>query len=231
VTAQAILETIRSRGYWRVRLHPAQFSPAAFPRLKELEEAVRSSVVQVRGWDYPHWPRPDPVRAGETIEASTDWEDHKEYWKAFLSGQFIHFFGMREDWFRDNSGIRRIDIAPLTALSFDSAVYSFSEIFLFAGRWAARIPGATQMALELTLHGLKGRRLHTFDFDRIPFDDRHKAAIEEWHSTLKYDTARLIAEPLDLAVEQVSRLFEQFHWDPAPETIRSVQRTLRQQST
>lgn len=221
------MEQIKSRGYWRVALRPNVFVPDAIPRLGILEETVQTCVVQVRGWDYPHWPKAGVARLADAIEGITNWEDHKEHWKAFKSGQFVHFFAMREDWFRENSGWRRIDVTPGAVLAFDSTVSSFTEIFLFAGRWAARLPHATAFNVEIGLHGLKGRQLYSFDMNRVPFSGLYQADVPVSSVALVVPTTELIATPRDIAREQVSHLFEQFHWDVNPDVLRSIQDKLR----
>lgn len=227
MSTPALLQTIKSRGYWKVIVRPDVFLADALPKLQLVEETIRACTVQVRGWDYPHWPRDGAPRVGEAIEGVTDWEDHKEYWKAFKSGQFIHFFAMREDWLRENSSFRRIDIAPNAVLSYDSTVFSFTEIFLFAARWASRLPHSSNFTVELLLNGLANRQLSTFDASRVPFDEWHKAHIPYWSASHSFTASELISSPKELAVNQVIQLLEQFSFDATPETIRAVQDALR----
>lgn len=218
------LQRIRERGYWRVIIRPTTYRRDLLPNLRELEAAVRASVVQVRGWDYPHWPRDLPARLNDGIEASTDWQDRKEYWKAFRSGQFLHYFAMREDWLRENEGVRRIDLAPRSVLAYDSTIYTVTEIFLFAARWAARAGLGSQARIEISLLELAGRHLYTFDANRVPFDDYRRADAGRFDHAQVYSSDDLLANPPELAIPVLRRLFELLHWDAPEESLRDFQR-------
>src|ERR1043166_6582061 len=97
--AKEVEKKIRSRGYWRVVIRPSSFI-AERARLRDLEQIARDTVVQLRGWDYPHFPRDGVTRGNDFIEALTDsgWIQHIELWRLYQSGQFVHLFAMREDW-------------------------------------------------------------------------------------------------------------------------------------
>lgn len=221
-----VLTTIRQRGYWRVLIRPTAFKSDLVPTLRELEENVRGSVVQIRGWDYPHWSGDPPVRIDDSIEGSVDWEDHKEYWRAYQSGQFVHYFAMREDWLRENQPIRQMGIHPKTVLGYEMAIYSFTEIFLFAGRWTARLGLGPEVLVEIALLELAGRTLYTFNPNRVPFGPYRQAATASFHHSQKYQPSELIGDAPEHALTPLRRLFEQFRWDTTEENLREVQQKL-----
>src|SRR3989442_1688113 len=97
--AKELDQTVRSRGFWRVVIRPSRFVAERAP-LRDLETIVRDSIVQLRGWDYPHFPREGVTRGDDFILALTEagWLAHLEVWRLYQSGQFIHLFAMREDW-------------------------------------------------------------------------------------------------------------------------------------
>src|ERR1044072_2223475 len=80
--AKEVEKKIRSRGYWRVFIRPSSFI-AERARLRDLEQIARDTVVQLRGWDYPHFPRDGFRRENDFIEALTDsgWIQHIELWR------------------------------------------------------------------------------------------------------------------------------------------------------
>jgi hypothetical protein len=222
----AALPKIRERGYWHVLVRPTAFKRDLVPSLRELELAVESSIVQIRGWDYPHWPKQGVRRIEESIEGSVDWEDHKEYWRAYESGQFVHFFAMREDWLGENSSLRRVPVEPRRVLGYETTIHTFSEIFLFAARWTSKLGLGPEVLIRVSIYELAGRRLHTFDFGRVPFEPARSAAVGSFTYEKLYAPSELIANPAELAVVPLRQLFEQFHWDVADENVKEVQRKL-----
>ena len=49
-----LLEKIRSRGYWRVVIHPASFVEKQVANISDLYPLLQKIAVELRGWDYPH---------------------------------------------------------------------------------------------------------------------------------------------------------------------------------
>lgn len=219
-------QRIKSRGYWRVVIRPTRFEDHRVSSLAELEESARSCVVQIRGWDYPHWPRDGTQRMGEFIEGLVDWEDHKELWRLYRTAQFVHLFAMREDWWKDNQSFRQIDVEPGTALSYESTVYSFTEIYLFAGRLATRFKLGPQVKIDISIEGIGERQLQTFDFGRVPFNEERRSRVDRFVFEADYDPEVLVAEGRKLALSPLQRLFELFSWDTTPETLEPIQAKL-----
>src|SRR6266571_4616409 len=131
---------IRSRGYWRVNVRPTVFIPERVA-LRELEAITRDSIVQLRGWDYPHFPREGVTRGNDFIEGATEaaFISHLEVWRLYQSGQFIHLFSMREDWVEGTPLPGLGNVKPGELLSLESTLYTITEIFLFAARLAQRM--------------------------------------------------------------------------------------------
>src|SRR5689334_3159854 len=96
-----LLDTIKSRGYWRIN-----FQPTGRPMnltLKECEDLVDRNSVKLRGWYFPFY------RHGSADDYGTEnhnnyclgWIDsgeYKEFWHMYKSGQFLHYSAVREDW-------------------------------------------------------------------------------------------------------------------------------------
>jgi hypothetical protein len=226
MTSEDLLGLIKSRGHWRTVIRPTRFKESLVEGLKDLEEAAHSSVVQLRGWDYPHWPRDGVIRKQDHIEGLTNWQDHKEIWRLYQSGQFAHLFALREDWLAENDGIRRMDIEPGRVLSYESTVFTVTEVFLFASRLAARLSMGPKVSVHVELHGIKGRNLHTFDFGRVDFSPNRRSNIEGFRYEVDLVPGELISDPKQLARPAVKRLFEQFNWDMSLESIAALQEKL-----
>ena len=97
-TTETVLKTIRSRGYWEVRLRPSVFEPKRIGSLVILDEAVQRARVQLRGWDYPHVDDGEITRHKDFIQGMFSSGTHHEVWQLFQSAQFVHVFAMMEDW-------------------------------------------------------------------------------------------------------------------------------------
>lgn len=223
-----LADRIRSRGYWRTVIRPTQFDANRVSSLAELEESGRSCIVEIRGWDYPHWPREGLRRMGDFIEGTIDWEDHKELWRLYKTAQFVHLFAMREDWLRENSSVRHMNVDPGALLAYESTIFSFTEIYYFASRLATRFKLGPQVTIEIEIGGISGRQLHTFDFNRVPFNEQRRAHVARFSFIQDYDPEALVADGRQLALQPLQRLFELFNWDTTPEALEPVQAKLLQ---
>jgi hypothetical protein len=219
------LSRIQQRSYWRIVVRPTRYQGDLCPSLASLEESVRLATVEIRGWDYPHWPKEALSRHQDGVEARTDWEEHKEVWKAFRSGQFIHYLALREDWLDENSFFAG-KIPSGRVLGYESTIYTLTEIFLFAARWSAGLKLGPAVRMELMLTGLKNRRLYTFDPSRMPFGEYRKASTSQFEFAEEFAPESLIATPETHALPVMRRLFELLDWDTTTEHLETVQRKL-----
>src|SRR6266571_644849 len=137
---------IRSRGYWRVNVRPTVFIPERVA-LRELEAITRDSIVQLRGWDYPHFPREGVTRGNDFIEGATEaaFISHLEVWRLYQSGQFIHLFSMREDWVEGTPLPGLGNVKPGELLSWESPLYPTKKTFLSPRGWRSAWPWAPRL--------------------------------------------------------------------------------------
>jgi hypothetical protein len=222
-----LLGRIRSRGHWHVIIRPTQFDPKRIKSLSELEQIFDEAHVQLRGWDYPHSPRDGKSRHSDYIEGTADWESYHELWRLYQSGQFVHFFSMREDWWAE-SALGRIDIKPGEVLSLLSTLYSLTEIFTFGARLAEAALLGPEVAVAYKLVRLEGRQLQVFDDRRVPLEPWRKAAadLHAFGDEIVLPTSQLIATYNELAVDQARAVFERFDWSPPREMVVEDQRRL-----
>src|ERR1035441_3490152 len=97
-----ILDKIKSRGYWRINFEPLVYEQK-LKTLGECKDIIEKSQVELRGWNYPHFPRRTGTDVGlesgdKFYEGWIDWFNHIEFWRMYQSGQFLHYFAVREDW-------------------------------------------------------------------------------------------------------------------------------------
>ncbi|NCO40338.1 MAG: hypothetical protein COZ06_24395 [Armatimonadetes bacterium CG_4_10_14_3_um_filter_66_18] len=225
-----ILEKIRSRGWWTVRIRPLNYQNDTPAALADLEEAVRTSAVELRGWPFPHYdcgPRSIRTRTADYIGQELDWKHYVEMWRAYKSGQFISLSALWEDW-RDKSTLWPAPPgwAPGITLSVENAVHRLAEIFEFAARWARAIPVGDKMVVECAIHGLQSRALQLAPTGPGFFCER-RCSVPKWKWAPEYPTAEVFSSPREHAISPAVNLFELFGWDGCEDKVREIQGTLR----
>lgn len=227
MTREEVLQRIRSRGHWRVRLTPSSFDSERIGSLAELEEAVQDAHVQLRGWPYPFFERAVVSRVDDYIQGAVAWNEHNELWRLYQSGQFIHYFSMREDWWDDgvplSSGHR---VEPGTHLSLLSTLFSFTEIFLFSARLTERLALGPEVKVMYSLIGLRNRQLQIFEPGRVSLNQTRRSSeeLDELSREVTLAPEELIASAEEFAVDQALLVFERFNWEPARESVLDDQR-------
>lgn len=222
-----ILETIKSRGHWRVIIRPTQFVKERVATLAELRDIVPKCSVTLRGWDFPHvGDNRTPIQNGlDWVQQSCDFAHHIELWRLYQSGQFVFYGALLDDW-RDNSPWG--DPAPANwqagqSLAIASALYTYTEIYEFAARLALSAVGSDDVVVDATLSGLEDRRLVVDEPRRVPLHGVHVASIREFPSQRLYQRAELTAKPRELALELAIQLFERFGWNASLYSLRDRQ--------
>jgi hypothetical protein len=229
--AKAIMKAIKTRGYWEVDLRPDEPSEARFESISDCMEKVRESVVQLRGWDYPHFSRRDPPYPMQgRIEASVDFGYNKEYWTMFLNGHFYHLFACREDWLKETISLfgrsTYADISPGTVLGFLTTLYSVTEIFEFAIRLAQKDVFGRRVRMKIGLFRMEGRRISSFAPGRFIFREyvckEKNITFDKWMRV-----EELIGRGHEIALETTVSIFELFNWlDVSRDMLRDDQRKL-----
>ncbi len=234
---ESTLQKIKTRGYWQVNIRPAQIQENVVESVAKVKEIVQASSVQFRGWDYPHFPTQtkdnQDVYVGEndSVEGWIDWENFKEVWRFHTNGQFIHLFGMREDWWEEHSWLNPDDplrkIKPGTILEVISTVYSLTEMYAFFSNLVQNL-AVEEVTVEISLIGTKDRKLHISDFRRAPLFMDYSCRLEKVNLPKKtYKRADLVANYADLAFDQLIYLFNRFNWDnPNAAVIKEDQKKL-----
>ena len=221
------LAKIKSRGHWIVRILP-ETRDERVRTLRELEDAVRSCSVVLRGWDFPHYDRSEsPVRHTNYIEHSIDWRGIVEFWRAYKSGQFFSFSALYGEWGQRGVESQEVDDRERPRwLSAEDTIFRFTEILEFASHWAALLSFSGKTVVSCTLNGLSGREL-LFSPVRQGFIRDTVSKQDSWTHDLEVDTSTLLSAPRDLAVDPVIRLLEIFSLDIANFTVKDIQAELR----
>ena len=215
--ADKIKEVIKSRGYWEVDFRPNEPSIERFASYADLKEKVRSSVVSIRGWDYPHFGHhPEPYPMNNRIESYVDFGTNKDFWTMFLNGHFYHIFACREDWMSDDVSIfgkhRYSDLEPEKFLGFIMALYSLTEIFEFGIRLAQKEVLGNSVKISVNLHKMQNRTLTTFDPRRFLFRGNYTCREETIPLSCTLSVNDLISEGHEKAVDFAISIFHLFNW-------------------
>jgi hypothetical protein len=157
---ERVLEKIHSRGYWRVVIRPDRYEEARIPSLSACRELVEKARVALRGWDYPYMSPQGPKAGQNWIEEVVDWQyGHIEFWRVYQTGQFVHHFAMREDYEASSQDVKGLD--------FINTVFTFTEMFEFAARLAARGVLSPRAGFDVGLHNCDGRRIISWERGRF----------------------------------------------------------------
>lgn len=212
-----LLEKIKSRGYWKVIIRPSKFKKDLIESLGKCDQLIRDSVVSLRGWDYPHYPTDGTTSGLDYIEGVVDWEEFHEIWRFYQSGQFIHFLGLREDWWKDVKRTQ-LEVEPRTSFSILGALYSITEIYVFASRLAKLLDLDVPVVISISLVNTKGRRLVTLDPMRF-LRGEFIAQINEISKEDIIPPTKLLSDYAELALEHTIWLFERFNWKNPPKDV------------
>lgn len=213
-----VTEKIRSRGYWRLVVRPAEFIQNAVP-YDSLADTIRSVQVSMRGWNVPHFR--EPLAYGDDwVGYESQFHHHLEAWRFFTSGQFADLIAFGSDW-RDVSGLHPPpqDWEPGKETPVWESLYKFTEFFELAARLALRLGEADRIVVRIETHGLRGRSLIVDDPKRADFFEPYVASIDNLPFDAEYSRNDLIARVRGEAVQASRQLFLRFGWTTVTEEL------------
>lgn len=204
--------------------------------LVQCREIVSASQVLARGWYFPHINR-DAISVGSRgmfVNNETDgggFQHHIERWRMYRSGHFLFTAKLWEVSDEEIQGRMRDNMFANTRsdiegfISFIGQIYSISEAYVFAARLAQGIPYRTPVDITVGLRNVRGWSLGSNEFaiDLGPY----VTALEAPEHAVQLEPARLIADPLGLAVQATIGIFQQFGWlEPSAGMIENWQRQI-----
>jgi hypothetical protein len=222
-TLETVLEKIRSRGHWKVIVRPERFERERIV-LSDCIKTVEECKVMLRGWDYPHVSNREPPYVGgvDYSESLTDWDGYKELWRMYQSGQFVHFFGCREDWLGEETTLfgrsRYADTKPGSILEVIMTLYSVTEIYEFAMRMAQKKIFDDTILLSITLNGMKDRKLTFLEAGRHLFED-YVSKIPVVEKERNVTVEDLLGKGHEMALDHTVWILERFNWTHPPRSM------------
>ncbi|MBY3138991.1 hypothetical protein [Rhizobium laguerreae] len=217
---QALIDRIKSVGFWRVNIRPMG-DPSRVLDLAECRRLVDRNQISLRGWNYPHVSRVDnhggDENMGDFVQNWTEWYQHVEFWRMYRSGQFLHYKALRED-------LMELDEKPeAKVLGTGTSIFTMTEIVEFAFRLRAAGLYERGMDIAVVIGNTSGRQLWIDDPGRMGFSYPRQTHAESIKLERRIDQAGLEVEPREIALGMIVELFDQFDWTPNEDQIRADQ--------
>ena len=220
-----LMKEIKSQGYWRVEIRSAEYQAKRLTTCAGMRDLLSSATVSLRGWPYPYYQAEETAYNGEWLEGKVAWENYREYWRLYESGQWIHYLRLH------GAGVAREELFKgLTPLPPQHAGYvhvrgdilfTLTEIFRFAvGLAQAGVLDPTAF-LSVQLHNTKDYMLWE-SFDRF-FPHEY---VNQWDTPITFEqsmpASELSANADKLALDMAIKVFSVFGWIPAEAANRNL---------
>jgi len=223
-----IIKKIKSRGFWRINFRPLIHEERLSP-LSKCKDIVEKNVVQLRGWDYPHFPRRkdddtslDP--GSNYYEGWVDWRIHKGFWRMYQSGQFINYRGLWEDWHDEDTFFSpERKIPKMVNLGVLQTIYQITEIYEFLLGLMKEGLYREGLKLSIILCNTENRKLWLDNPMRVPFMEEKNTKAQNIEFKKEYSEIEVIEDSSELAIVTILYFFERFDWIPSEDLIRKDQ--------
>lgn len=225
-----LLDRIQSRGHWRVNFQPL-YSGETRIALTKCWTMIETNKVELRGWDYPHYPVRNDENGGrethdEFVEGWCDWMNHIEFWRLYQSQQFLHYLSLREDWIELDAWKRQSNPdRPSNPLNVTGTIYTLTEIFELCRRLHVDGLYKNGVRVSVKLRRAASKSLYVDDPRRMPFLSPRTTAADEITCERELTAEDIESESLSIAAEFVAHVFERFDWTIAPAQISPQQET------
>ncbi len=221
--AERLGKELEEHGYIEVVAYPTVYDAKRIATIPTTRALVEQSEVSLRGWNFPHTDREQAGPFGEGTESVTVsklWKRYREGYRLYRSGLFVwkRVYWEDAEEKKSESGKR--------ALSFISAIWSFTEYLLFLSRLYGTVAPDGTVHIQITLHGCRDRELAAFDpmIGWWPGNVSREDVISQGEDVR---VVELQASYLDIAARMVKHVFHVFHWsDVKDEVITTWQQKL-----
>lgn len=211
-----IFEELKAKGYWKITIRPTNHQKDRLTPDK-CKKLIEDNQVKLRGWYYPHVGNKtsDFFKADNYAESFVDWEDHKEIWRMYTSGQFVHYLAFWEDWlpnYRQNVNFSTNARAGDKVKSILMTLYTITEIFLFTSRLASKKIFDDKVRISIQLHNVSERTLVVDDIMRY-LHDNYACMSETIKYEKDYNIEELCTKYDEFALDATAYIFSMFNWD------------------
>lgn len=216
-----VVNRIQSRGYWHRVFRPLPFEEERV-ELGKLYAMVQQSAVE-NGWGCPMInPGMPPSTTSAYVGHVFEWEDCREAWRFYTSGQFVSVKAFMLDW-REKASYAWPNLPGEATdyLGMLDAVRSFTAFYEFAARLAMSEAGAERVSVTIEARRLKGRTLIS-EAPHRRLNQRYQTAAEDFSYPREVTRTDLVAQPSEMALEGVRKLFQCFGCPIDIATLRGI---------
>lgn len=207
-----IREKIKKRGYWRIHFMPSE--PNTELNHNECKKLLRETQVKLRGWYFPHFNLGDLKNVEKGISTGTEYGEFVEAFKFFISGQFMDYLALPEDWLEQAEFFDRCKYESGTVLDYINTIFSVTEFFEFCARLAkANVFGKTVDISISLVNNSKVRKVFSL-WDPMSFIGENYICVEpKIEKSYSCTKEQILAQASELAIDYVKHVFILFQWD------------------
>jgi hypothetical protein len=220
---------IQERGYFEFIFEPAIYNEKLLCKEDsncgaKVKSILDRTQVQLRGWYYPHINKASkshqdaPYVVDNGVEQWIIWEMHREVWKMFFSGQFVHRFALIEDWLKESGWYKNADIKPGEVLDVIGVIYRFVEITQFTKNlYEEGFLDCDGGKITISLFNTKNRSLQiVFDKARAGLLNEYKTRIDPVRVEKIFSKKEILENAEDISIQLCTEFFSFFNWDNQP---------------
>ena len=230
---EPLVVRIKQGAHWNVVFHPTKFNPKLLNEAAAALDLVSRCFVRLRGWDYPHIDTKENRES--TSEYFASWVEsahHREFWRLYLSGQFVHLFSLVEDEPEHHAKLEAEfpywdDQGPRLDgyLNIITTIYTVTEIHEFLARLAIQRLFDEGCELQISLRNIQNRGLSFSSPERSLSNEYFtRNPVVSFERT--YSRDELLADSKGWARECARLIFAQFGATFTPATISDMQSSL-----
>ncbi|PIR19991.1 MAG: hypothetical protein COV45_08435 [Deltaproteobacteria bacterium CG11_big_fil_rev_8_21_14_0_20_47_16] len=215
-------------GYWEVIAYPKSYSESRLKDQPELGNVIKKSNVSLRGWSFPYLENlATTYNTQNGVQSYYATAEIKEGYRAFKSGLFVWC----SDFWKEDVSKNPDSKHPIKEknMCFISAIYQLTEIMLFLSRYFNAFDAGDEVDIQVSLKGLRGRKLISSDWHVPGLYRRSYYVAEESQFDFKEEIllASLTASYAEIASDVAIELFKIFNMnDMRKETVRVWQEKL-----
>lgn len=195
-----IVSTIKSKGFWRVSIHPIEYKKERLT-LSQCRSCIQQSATRHSGWFYPFYDNSNAVNSSDYVQGVVD-HIHKEVWRMYQSGHFAHEFGLIEDYERS---------APARSFWTLGTIHRMTQIFEFAKNIGKTGLLGDRLMITVEMHDLMDRQLRTLDQLRF-LHSIYTCSVDSLSFTENRLVSELEVKYDQIALERALWTFERFNW-------------------
>jgi len=221
-----LIEKIMKKGYWKVVIRPQKFDMHRIADIESCVAVIKECQLQLRGWSYPHFDSKSgiAISGNDNIESYCDWEEggYFEYWRFYQSGQFVHYFSIREDYGIREDKIREIQHWHATDstkfLSILSTLYSVTEIFLFAQNLMSKNILGESTDIIIEIGDVENRELFFWNSFSRELNRNYICKFREENLIINRIVGKeeLMSQAINLSLDACKEIFKKFGWEQVP---------------